>query len=65
MISRHFRAVLAAGAALIALTHPPAPVRADLLVFDPTNYAQNVLTAARELQQVDNEIQSLENQRRC
>jgi type IV secretion system protein TrbJ len=62
MISRHFRAVLAAGAALIALTHPPAPVRADLLVFDPTNYAQNVLTAARELQQVDNEIQSLENQ---
>jgi P-type conjugative transfer protein TrbJ len=37
-------------------------VHADLLVFDPTNYAQNVLIAARELQQVNNEIQSLENQ---
>jgi len=31
-------------------------------VFDPTNYAQNVLTAARELQQVNNQIQMLENQ---
>ena len=28
----------------------------------PTNYSQNVLTAARELQQVNNELQSLENQ---
>ena len=33
-----------------------------MMVFDPTNYSQNVLTAARELQQVNNEIQSLENQ---
>lgn len=32
------------------------------IVFDPSNYAQNVLTAARELQQVNNELQSLENQ---
>jgi type IV secretion system protein TrbJ len=32
------------------------------IVFDPTNYTQNVLTAARELQQVNNELQSLENQ---
>ena len=62
MMGRYLCAVLAAGAALIALSLPPAPVRADLLVFDPTNYAQNVLTAARELQQVNNEIQSLENQ---
>jgi len=56
------RIALAAGAAWIALLQPLEPVRADLLVFDPTNYAQNVLTAARELQQVNNEIQSLENQ---
>lgn len=35
---------------------------AQWIVFDPTNYVQNVLTAARELQQVDNEIQSLTNQ---
>ena len=39
-----------------------APARAQWIVFDPTNYAQNVLTAARELQQVNNEIQSLQNQ---
>ena len=39
-----------------------APARAQWVVFDPTNYAQNVLTAARELQQVNNEIQGLENQ---
>ena len=37
-------------------------MRADLIVFDPNNYSQNVLTAARELQQVNNEIQSLENE---
>ena len=41
---------------------PHAPARAQWVVFDPTNYAQNVLTAARELQQVNNEIQSLQNQ---
>jgi len=62
MTSRRLRIALAVGVAWIALLHPAVPVRADLLVFDPTNYAQNVLTAARELQQVNNEIQSLENQ---
>ncbi|MFX7052587.1 P-type conjugative transfer protein TrbJ, partial [Acinetobacter baumannii] len=38
------------------------PARAHWIVFDPTHYAQNILTAARELQQVNNEIQMLENQ---
>ena len=33
-------------------------------MFDPTNYSQNVLTAARTLQEVNNQIQSLENQAR-
>lgn len=32
------------------------------IVFDPSNYAQNVLTAARTLQQINNQIQSLQNQ---
>ena len=31
-------------------------------MFDPNNYAQNVLTAARELQQINNQITSLQNQ---
>jgi P-type conjugative transfer protein TrbJ len=56
------RISLAASAAWVVLSHPLESVHADLLVFDPTNYAQNVLIAARELQQVNNEIQSLENQ---
>src|SRR3546814_17461229 len=33
-----------------------------LTVFDPSNYSQNVLQAARELQQINNQIQSLQNQ---
>jgi P-type conjugative transfer protein TrbJ len=51
-------------AASIAVT-VALPAKAQLfgsVVFDPTNYTQNVLTAARELQQVNNEIQSLQNQ---
>jgi P-type conjugative transfer protein TrbJ len=33
-----------------------------LIVFDPLNYAENVLTAARALQQITNQITSLQNQ---
>lgn len=33
-----------------------------LIVFDPSNYTQNVLSAARALEQVNNQIQSLQNQ---
>ncbi|WP_035644846.1 P-type conjugative transfer protein TrbJ [Bradyrhizobium sp. ORS 285] len=47
--------------ALLILTSA-APVRAQLVVFDPNNYAQNVLTAARELQQINNQILALQNQ---
>ena len=43
-----------------------APARAQLgfggIVYDPTNYAQNVLTAARSLQEVNNQIRQIENQ---
>ena len=35
---------------------------AQVVVFDPNNYAQNVLTAARALQQINNQITSLQNQ---
>jgi type IV secretion system protein TrbJ len=58
---RRIRVLLLAGAA-VSIVAAGAPVRAQWIVFDPTNYAQNVLTAARELQQVNNEIQMLENQ---
>ncbi|RWE06249.1 MAG: P-type conjugative transfer protein TrbJ [Mesorhizobium sp.] len=32
------------------------------IVFDPSNYAENVLQAARSLEQINNQIQSLQNE---
>ena len=32
------------------------------MFYDPTNYAQNVLTAARSLEQINNQIQQIQNQ---
>ena len=56
---RHLSAV---GTLAIAIAVAASPTSAQLIVFDPNNYAQNVLTAARELQQVNNQITSLQNQ---
>lgn len=39
-----------------------APSGAQWIVFDPNNHVQNVLTAARELQQINNQITSLQNE---
>jgi len=49
-----------AGSLVMALTCTPA--RAQFTVFDPSNYSQNLLTAARTLQQINNQIQSLQNE---
>ena len=38
------------------------PAYAWKIVYDPTNYAQNVLTAARSLEQINNQIRSLQNE---
>ncbi|MCK1515618.1 P-type conjugative transfer protein TrbJ [Bradyrhizobium sp. 190] len=35
---------------------------AQVIVFDPSNYSQNLLTAARALEQINNQVRSLENQ---
>lgn len=51
--------VLAAPLTLSPLLTAPAHA---IIVFDPSNYAQNVLTAARSLQQINNQITSLQNQ---
>jgi type IV secretion system protein TrbJ len=52
-----------AGLALLVIACLPAEAQfGSGIVFDPTNYSQNVLTAARELQQVTNELTALENQ---
>jgi len=52
----------ATGAVIAAVAVPTAPARAQITVFDRTNYTQNLLTAARSLQQINNQIQSLQNQ---
>lgn len=52
----------AAGSLIMAVTVPSTPAQAQITVFDPGNYSQNILTAARTLQQVNNQIQSLQNQ---
>ncbi|WP_346907146.1 P-type conjugative transfer protein TrbJ [uncultured Roseibium sp.] len=66
MTFRRSRAVVAAAALLtipalgsVAFT-PPA--HAWRVVFDPSNYAQNVLTAARTLEQINNQIVQLQNE---
>ena len=51
--------MLAAPIALAPMLATPAHA---LIVFDPSNYAQNVLTAARSLEQITNQITSLQNQ---
>jgi len=53
---------VAAGLIALAMSQTPRPTTAQLIVFDPNNYAQNVLTAARALQQINNQITSLQNQ---
>lgn len=59
MIARRRRVVLALA---LALAVPAGPVRAQVTVYDPTNYIQNVLQAARALQQINNQISSLQNE---
>lgn len=58
---------LAAGLVVLSMTATalvPAPAYAQFggIVYDPSNYAQNVLTAARTLEQINNQIRMLQNQ---
>lgn len=52
---------LVAGAAALMLVAAP-PVAAQITVYDPSNYSQNLLSAARALQQINNQITSLQNE---
>ena len=58
------RAMLAgaiATSSMIGITAAtPAHAQFGGIVYDPTNYAQNVLTAARSLQQINNQIQQIQ-----
>jgi P-type conjugative transfer protein TrbJ len=55
-------AYLAAVSAVVLVSVTASPCSAQVVVFDPNNYAQNVLRAARALQQINNQITSLQNQ---
>ena len=46
----------------IALTFACGPATGQMVVYDPSNYLQNVLQAARALQQINNQVTSLQNQ---
>jgi type IV secretion system protein TrbJ len=46
---------------IVSMLVPLTPAEA-IIVFDPTNYAKNLLTAERALQQVNNQIRQLQNQ---
>jgi P-type conjugative transfer protein TrbJ len=56
------RRLAAASAVVLSIGFATPPSLAQVVVFDPNNYAQNVLTAARALQQINNQITSLQNQ---
>ncbi|WP_156681086.1 P-type conjugative transfer protein TrbJ [Sphingomonas profundi] len=49
------------GSLALSVVVPSTPAQA-IVVFDPSNYSQNILTAARTLQQINNQIQSLQNE---
>ena len=61
MKTRILAACLAATSMTAAAIVPVSPAHA-IPVFDASNYAQNVLTAARTLTQINNQIQALQNQ---
>ena len=59
------RAAFAAAILAVPLSVSPvliAPASAQWIVYDPTNYAQNLLSATRALQQINNQITSLQNE---
>ncbi len=52
---------LLAIAAAVLVTIMPA-THAALVVIDPSNLTQNIMTAARSLEQINNQIRQLQNE---
>lgn len=65
-MTRPLHPFAAAAALWLAVAAPMAivadPASAQVVVHDPANYAQNLLQAARALETVNNQIQSLQNE---
>ena len=53
---------LCTACSVIAVTTIAATPAQAIIVFDPSNYSQNILTAARTLEQINNQIRMLQNQ---
>jgi type IV secretion system protein TrbJ len=62
MRRRPFQTLIASVSAAALLSLSVTPATAQLAVFDPTNYVQNILQAARALQQINNQIQQLQHE---
>jgi P-type conjugative transfer protein TrbJ len=62
--ARNYLVATALGMSAVgSLTLGLAPAaHAQISVFDPSNYSQNVLTAARTLRQISNQVQQLQNE---
>lgn len=64
MNQQYLRRALMAGVlattSVLGIATAATPAQAQVIVKDPTNYAQNVIQAARALEQINNQIQSLQ-----
>lgn len=61
VLARHRIRRMAAGAITVAAAWSSTPASA-FIVFDPRNYAENLLSASRALEQINNQITSLQNE---
>ena len=61
-LTRTALAALLYGTSAGLLVASPAAAQLGGIVHDPRNYAQNILTAARTLEQINNQIKQLQNQ---
>ena len=59
---RTLRTSAAIALALVFVMSGSRRLGAQVIVFDPSNYSRNLLTAARSLEQINNQIRSLENE---
>jgi len=62
MIRKTLAALAVATSLGVGTAFVPAGPAAAITVFDPSNFAQNVIQAARALEQINNQIQSLQHQ---
>jgi P-type conjugative transfer protein TrbJ len=62
MMRKTLAALLVATSLAVGTAVVPAGPAAAFTVFDPWNYGQNVIQAARALEQINNQIQSLQNE---